>query len=254
MRISGTNIVTFTLLRFRSKPKTTIALKWQQVANGNWVSVDRGASVDIYQSEITTYGTETEINNIINQFEANRQGGTNYFTIDQFNGVDDQLFGADIDYSSTLNVTVVKFKKRRQKNFKVFKFDFTLQLTSTYSYSGTPSLPSLKVQIGYTGSSNWDIDKQDSYSNSFTYIDHNADIGILQGTLLMTQTEMKAFKRYIMSTIRGGNMVISSIGGVTYPFGPKRGTYPITVKVLDIQEELININRWSVKFKFAEVV
>ncbi len=254
MRISGTNIVTFDLFRFRNQPVTEIALKWQQVSSNNWVSVDRGAASDVYQSEISTYGTETEINNIIDQIEANRAGETSYFVLSQFNGVDDQIFGADIDYSGTLNVTVLKWGKRKQGNFTTFTLDLTLQLISTYVYDGTPSLPPLRPTIGYRGDSVYTIDKHQSYSNVHTYHDHKKDSGIFEAVLDMDQTEIKAFRRYIMATIRGGDMTITGILGVTNPFGPNRGGYPLTVKVLDFKDTLININRWHVKVKFAEVI
>lgn len=253
MQVSGSDIVTFTLLRFQSKPKTSIALQWIELTNGNWISVDRGASQDIYQSEISLYGTETEINNIIDQIEANRVGGDNYFTLSSFNEVDDQIFGADIDYSSSLDVTVIDWKKRKQKQFKSFTLNITLQLVENpYPYDGTPSLPTLRPLIGYTGDSTYTINKIDSYDNTFEYIDHESDTGFFEGVFILTQAEMKAMRRYLLSTIRGSAMSISAIQGVTYPFGTKRGGYPISVKVIDFEDTLININFWNLKIKLVE--
>jgi len=255
MRVTGIDIVQFDVLRFNAKPKTEIALNWVQTADGNYKAVDRGATNDVYQSEVTFYGTETEINDIIDEFEANRSGGTNYFTLSQFNTIDDQIFGADIFYTLGLDVTIVKWGKRKQKQFKSFTWSCTMQLIEDpYPYSGTPTLPTLKPIIGYRGDSTWTIKKLDTYDNTLTYVDHEKDVGIFEGTFVLNQTDMKNFRRYLLSTIRGGDMVISDISGVTYPFGTKRGGYPITVKVLDFEDELMDINYWRIKMKLAEVV
>ena len=255
MRVTGTDINQFDVFRFTNKPITTPALKWELLADGNYVAVDRGASNDIYQSELTFYGTETEINSIIDEFESNRAGGTNYFTLSQFNTVDDQIFGADIFYTSGVDATIVKWGKRVQKSFKAYIWKCTVQLVEDpYPYSGTPSLPTLKPFEGYRGDSTWTIKKMDTYDNTFTYIDHTKDSGIFEGTFILNQTDMKNFRRYLLSTIRANDMSISSIAGVTYPFGSKRGGYPITVKVLDFKDELLNINFWKIKMKMAEVI
>lgn len=255
MRISGTGIVTFDVFRFSNKPVTQVALDWKQTADDNWVAVDRGASNDIYQSEIVFYGTELEVTDIIDSFESNRIGGTHYFTLSQFNGVDDQIFGADIDYSSSIDVTIVKWGKRKQKQFKSWTWTCTMQMIEDpYVYSGSPSLPTLKPLIGYRGDATWTILKTDTYDNTFTYIDYDKDTGIFEGIFVMDNTDMKAFRRYLLSTIRGNNITISSIAGVSDPFGTRQSTYPITAKVLDFSDEMLNINFWKVKVKLAEVI
>lgn len=253
MYISGTDITPFNLYRFKFKPKTDIALQWHKVSNGNWVAVDRGAEEDIYKTELYIYGTEAEINNFISELEANRSGETYYFTLSNFNEIDDQIFGADIDYSGSLDVTVIDWSKRKQKQFKSYTLQLTLQLIEyPYPYTGTPSLPTLKPLIGYTGDNEYSVEKIDSYDNSFTYIDQNKDTGIFEASFIFNHTDMNAFRRYLMSTIRGSSMSISSIAGVAYPFGVNRGGYPISVKVLDFIDELLNINFWSAKLKLAE--
>lgn len=253
MYITGTGITPFIFMNFRFKPITKISLQWVQVANGNWVATDLGAAQDIYQSELSIFGTETVINNFIEQIELNRANETNYFALSQFNQVDDQIFGADIDYSGSLDVTVIEWKKRQQRQFKTYILNLTLQLIEyPYPYSGTPSLPTLKPQIGYVGDSLYTVNKIDSYDNTFTYIDHSCDTGIYEGDFHFNHTDMKAFRRYLMSTIRGSTMTINTLNGVTYPFGINRGTYPITVKVLDFKDELINLNYWNIHLKLAE--
>jgi hypothetical protein len=255
MRVTGTDINQFDVFRFTNKPKTTPALKWELLSNGNYVAVDRGADNDIYESELSFYGAQTEIDNIIDELEANRAGGTNYFTLSQFNGVDDQIFGADIDYSGTLDVTVTKWGKRKQKEWLVFTWSCTVQLIEDpYLYTGTPSFPAFKPIIGYRADSTWTVKKMDTYDNTFTYIDHNKDTGIFEGTVILNNTDMNGFRRYLLSTIRGGDMTVSSIAGLSELFGSKRGSIPSNVKVLEFRDEMININFWHVKLKLAEIV
>ncbi len=99
-------------------------------------------------------------------------------------------------------------------------------------YSGTPSLQILRPLIGYIGDSSNEIKKLFTYDNNFSYIDHEKDAGFFEGSFLMSQSEMKSFRRYLMLTIRGNNMVISNMLGVAYPFGSKRSSgFPVTVKV-----------------------
>ncbi len=253
MQISGSNINTFTLLRFQFIPDTQPSYRFVKVSNGNWVSIDRGASEDIYLSKIYTYGTESEVNNIIQEIETNRSFESNYFTISNFNTIDDQIFGADIDYSGSINVTVLNFSKRKQKNFKVFTIELTLQMiTKPYVYSGSPSLPTLKPEIGYTGTSLYTIKKSFSYDNSVTYLDQDNDTGILDINVKLNQVDMRAFRRYLLSTIRGGEMTISNLSGVSFPFGINRGGLPIKVKVLKFKDTLYNVNFWNVRLKMVE--
>lgn len=252
MMISGASINSFTLLRFKFKPLTTRALKWKKLANNDWFSVDRGAASDVYQSELLLYGIETEINNFITELESNR-GESGVFTLSDFNGIDDQVFGADIDYSGDLDATYLSWRKRTQKSFKVFTISLVIQLVETpYPYDGTPSLPELLPDIGYKGDSLYTIDKVDTYTNAFTFLDHISDSGIYEGNFMLNQANMKAFRRYLLSTIRGDAMTITNIPGVSFPFGTNRGGFPIAVKVLDFEDNLLNINFWRVKLKLAE--
>jgi len=253
MYISGSSMTPFTLLRFTFRPKTTRALQWVNTSNGNWKSIDRTAATDIYQSELFIYGTEGEINQIIYEIEQNRIADSNYFTLSQFNGIEDQVFGADIDYSGSLNVTTISWEKKSQKNFKVFTLAIVIQLvTSPYPYTGTPSLPTLKPEIGYSGDSLYSIEKIDSYENAFTYLDHSADSGFLKFSCKLSHSDMNAFRRYLMTTIRGTEMTIASLPGVDYPFGTNRGTYPIKVKVIDFSDMLLDVNYWKISLTLAE--
>ena len=248
----GGGVTRFTVLRFSFKPKTVPAIKWTQLANGNWRGIDRGYQQDKYYSEVYFYGNEAEINNIITQIEINRQGSSLLY-IDEFNSIDDQLFGADIDYSGGLDVTIVKWEKRKQKSFKVFELKVTFLLVeSTIPFTGTPSNITLKPIEGYIGTSDYTINKLQSYTNNVSYIDHNSDSGIFEGTFQIQHSDMNKFRRYLLSTIRAGTLTISDFAGVSYPFGPKRGSYPINTKVLKFIDQLLNVNYWQLKLTLAE--
>jgi len=243
MWISGAGMTPFRVLRFNSKPKTIPAIKWIQVADKNWKNVN-------------FYGDEAEIDNIIDQFENNRQNGANFFNIMQFNGVDDQLFGANIDYSSDLDVTVIEWKKRKQKQFKTFTLSVLLQLTEDpYIYNATAAqLPTLRPLIGYVADSNWTLKKISTYDNTFTYIDYNTDSGIFEGIFLMNHVEITKFRKMLLSTTRGSYLGILGIQGVPNIFGTKRPTTPISTYWLDFQDQLINLNYWAIKIKLAEAI
>jgi hypothetical protein len=254
MYIAGTGITPFQLNILPGfKPETELALKWIQTSNGNYYATDRGASSDVYNCSISTYGKEDEINNFLNEIESNRLSDSHIFAMYGFNS-GEKIFGADIDYSGYLGVTIIEISDRVQKTWKGFRLDLKLRSLSP-SFIGTASFPSLlHLDIGYTGTARLAVNKFDSYTGSFTYADDESNTGIFEGTFFFTDTEMKNARRYI-ATQRGSNFTISGINGVTYPFGPTRGTFPITAKLIKWEDMGQAWNdHWKMKLRFAEVV
>lgn len=250
--ITGTGITPFYLRINKFTPKTKLSLKWENVSDNAWVAVDRGTDADVYLSEITIIGTETKINQFITEIEANRSIGSNYVTLHNFNEVDDQIFGLDVDYSGSIDVTVIDYNKRPQRTLNSWEFTFTLQALSI-SYDGTPSLPTVTPEIGYSSYTDRTIEKKETYDNTFYYFDKVSDAGVFEGIFELLRENAQEFKRYLCSTIRGDDMTIT-ISGVSYPLGPNRGTGAVSVKVLEFKEEQVNINRWRYSLKLAEAI
>lgn len=253
MYLQGDNFTTFLChVKPEFKPKTTLALKWVQTASGAWRATDRGALSDMYESEIRLYSREAKINTFVNAVYANRTYDTNYFTMSGFEDTE-HIFGEDVDYSIPITVTIVDIKGPVQTTWLGFEVTVTVRALSP-TFASASFLPSLKyLDYGYKGSvQELTINKYDSYYGSYTYLEHGADIGLWEGTLIFCSYFMGVMRRYL-ATERDNTITIPIINGVDYPFGPTRGTFPINCKVTSWEDlGMWGPNNWKMKLTLAE--
>jgi len=255
MYISGDNITTFLChVKTDFKPKTRLALQWIQTASGAYKASDRGASSDIYESEIRLYSRESTVNLFVNAVYNNRTYDTNYFTMSGFEDTE-HIFGEDVDYSVPINVTVIGLNGPVQKTWLGFEVTATVRALSPL-FASASTLPTLRyADIGYDGNvRELTINKIDTYSGSFSYQEHGADVGVWEGTLLMCGADMGNLRRYI-SVQRGNTISIPSISGISHPFGPYRSGFPISCKVIKWEDlGMMGPNNWKIKLTLAEEV
>jgi hypothetical protein len=254
MQIAGTGITTFIAkIKDDFVPKTTYALQWLQMSNGMWYCVDRGADADVYDTEIRLYGTESVINNFINQVEANRTAGSNVLELSNLNS-QEHIFGADVNHSGTLNCTAL-LQRRIQGTWKGFGITLKLSLLSPSFISGAGSLPLFRfLDVGYDADSNYTINKFGSYNSVFSYQDHEADDGSFTGIFTFTDDEMIALRRYI-ATNRANPITMPTFSGVNYPFGRRTlGSQAniIAFEDLGMLNLWIGVSRWAAKLTIAE--
>lgn len=236
------------------RPETRLAIKWHQASDGNYFAIDRTAAEDKYLSTIRVYGTKAVIDALIDEIQANRATDSHVIALSGFNATE-QLFGMDIDYTGSINSTVLEIQPISQNTLRGFSVSMTLSALSP-SFTGSPSLPTFKrLDVGFKSDSSWTFIKHKSYENNFTYQDKLADAGEFEGTFLFDDDEMKALRRYI-ATQRGASISISDVSGVDELFASRRGgTYPYSVKVIDWQDlGRYTVNRWKMRIKFAEVI
>jgi hypothetical protein len=235
--IAGTGITPFTaLLKPDFQVETMLALQWTQLSNGKWTYIDRGASCDRYESTVTIYGIESTINNFITEIEDNRQASDNVIQLSQFNETE-KIFGENVDHSGTIYATILKIDKVKQNTWKGFGLSFRLRAISP-AFTGTSAIPTLdKLLIGYTADSELTINKLDSYTGSFTFQEANSDNGTFVGTFILPLADVKSLLEY-QRVNRGAAFNVSTIAGVTYPFGKRRGyTFPVNCRIKEIKEE-----------------
>jgi len=254
MQISGTGITTFTAkIKPDYTPKTTFALQWEQMSNGKWYCIDRGATADIYDTDIRLYGIESVINNFINQIEANRVSGSNIITISDLN-TQEHIFGADITYSGSLNC-IASVQRRTQGTWKGFGVALRLSLLSPSFIAGTGLLPIFQfLDIGYDGDSNYTINKFDSYARVFSYQDHAADDGSFTGVFTFSDYEMAGLRRYI-ATNRGNTIPMPTFAGVAYPFGRRTPSSYANITYFEDMGMLnmnVGVSRWAAKITIVE--
>lgn len=237
------------------QPDTKLALSWQQLSSGNYACTDRGTTSDLYQCDISFYGTEIFINNIINLFESNREAATlsNQITLSTFNSTE-HIFGSDLDYSGNINCNVMSIQQRNQGSWRGFSLSMRLAVNTPTFLSGNGYLPPLQIlDIGYNGDAEYTVDHQSAYKkNTYFNPDHAADTGIFTGTFTFTDYEMSQIRTYIRKQ-RGNTISLPQIYGVQYPFGRKSSSYPYSVKIIDFKDMGMNsVLRWQAQITFAE--
>jgi hypothetical protein len=236
--ISGTGITPFTaLLKPDFQVDTMLAINYVQLSNGNYTVIDRGTSVDKYEAVITIYGIATTLNNFIDQIEANRQAGSNVIALSQFSTTE-YIFGENVNHSGTINATIVKMEKVRQGTWKGFGLTMRLRAISPAFTAAAAYLPALdKLLVGYTADGDLTINKPDSYTGVYTYQEADSDIGTFSGTFILNVSDVADLRQYY-KTYRGAVSSISSIAGVTYPFGKRRGVAaPFSCRIKELREE-----------------
>lgn len=225
---NGTTVYT----EWRYIPITKPSIKWIKTSNGNWQGVDRGASEDTFESQIRFVGPESELQDLENFLDSNREGMTIAL------GTGEEIFGADLDYSSSYSVTVVGYESPQRINFAQFGMGLRLRLVGSPSFVTTsPSLSNLRIaNWSYNAGSEFDIDKKFTYDRTASYLDGATDPGIFVCNYLQTQSEMEAIRRYLLVTARNNTVAYPASIGITEPFGQRVGVYAGNIKITDWED------------------
>jgi hypothetical protein len=267
MRITTSNGAQYYDVKIKPdyNPMYHIALNWAQSASGNWNATDRGVTADYYEAEdVRLYGTESTINTFIadvvetNRFSSVTDPPQNVLILSNFSDTE-KIFGADVDYSTSLNATVAIIDPRAQNTFKGWSVTCRIRLLPFFSFVGSATLPALKnLDFGYDSDAVRTINKIDSYDNTFYYQEHDTDVGLFSGVFTFTNNEMANLRRY-HATLRGSSFSLTNIPGVSFPFGINRfdrhGSYPYTCKLMKIEDEILfGVRHWKCKLTLCEVV
>jgi hypothetical protein len=252
--ISGTGITTFQArIKTDFRVQTELAIRWFQCSSGKWLFTDRGATVDTYETEVRVQGIRGRVEELVTQLNANRTAGSNQVTLSGFDS-NELIFGADVVYTS-ITATLLNTPKVKQNRWKSFETDLTLRAIGP-TLTGTATFPALKyLDVGFDGNvDRYQINKIDSYSGVYSYLDMQSDIGIFKGRFQFTGTEMRNLRKW-HRTNRGTTYALTGINGVVYPFGVLRGAFPKNVKLLAIeQEEMRDLDNWYATLKLGEVI
>jgi hypothetical protein len=238
------------------KPITKPAIKWIQKSDGNWSASDRGASEDVFEADVVFSGPEAELANL--EAELGTVGGDNPSQRQTFSlnlGSGEEIFGADIDISGALTITVVDYGKIVRNSFASFSMPLRLRLPSP-SYTGVASISSLRIADNtYEPNSEFDLMKSFTLDGSATYLDGETDPGIFRAVFRQTFAEMKAIRRYLLTTARTSAISHPASLGVSEPYGQRMGSGPFTCKVIDWNDQgKVNYIDWELGITFARVI
>ena len=252
MRISGTGISipqdVKVLKTFR--PRTKLGLKWQECSDGSWVAADHGLTADTYEADIECRGHYSDINNLVDALQENRAAGSHAITLSWIHS-DEHFFGEDVDHSTTMTATVLDFGTIKQTSWGGYGVDMRLRALSP-SLIGTASLPTLQyMDYDHEADSSVSVNKIDTWSGAYAYSDHQSDKGRFVGTFRLGITDMRNLRCYLRTT-RGSTFQVASIAGVKYPWGPRRGAWPMRCKCIAF-DDLGMVDEWAWRVKLTLV-
>jgi hypothetical protein len=230
------------------RPDTRPAIKWQPIANGNYRGSDRGAGEDVFEARVVFEGPRTELEILETFLAANRTNFEATF------GEGEEIFGADIDYSSQIQVTIVDYGEISQLGFDKWGMALRLRAYKPTFLTVSESLEDLRLSSHRSEqNSEFDITKIFSYDEKGFFSDHASDPGIFEGDFTQTTDEMKRIRRYLLNTLRNGSASpFPTFGGITTPFGFREGTGPFTFRVIEWRDMgRPNFIDWKLRIKFA---
>ena len=242
MHISGQGITGGLEVRIQREftVDTTLALKWAQTESGSWVATDRGAAQDIYKTSISLHGRETSINAILSAIYANRtatHADANKLYLYNF-ADDEDIFGADVDYSSGIYCKVLSIGDRKQVALHSWTLALNLIALPPLSFTGThaASITFDHINIGYTADVEYTFEQHELYGVAPQTTDRRADSGIIDFEATIKDADMVTFRR-TLAYQRSAPITTTSLKGVTYPFGPnKSATWPKNLKYIQVKE------------------
>jgi len=270
------------------KPVTKPALKWKQLANGSYIVVDRLPISDIYESDISVYGKEHEINKLIDALEKSRcstDADANKITLSEFNGAE-KIFGAEIDYSTPITAIAMKIGEKQQSTLRGFSLKLTLRALEPPIQNIEPAFPQINnladnpnaaafLDVGYTADSVVDMNKSDTYTGTLNFSDTRSDSGFFEGAFTLKTEDMAKLRRFLMTNrgqaITAGsmqeevsqayeiikNIKINNANGIEkYIFGQRRwGKHPFDVRITEWTDMgMKSLGLWQIKMKIVEEI
>jgi len=229
------------------QPVTKPAIIWTQKADGNWAGYDRGVAEDVFEANVIFNGPSSELT----ELETLLNDGRETFTVTCGDG--EEIFGADIDYSSALTVAVMDHGTIERLSFGMYSLALTLRLISTIAYLGSASLATLRLgSFNYQTGSQFDTVTHPYYDRTVAVIDGSRDPGVFRASFSQTTAEAKAIRRYLLTTGRTGAVAFPSIG-VSYPWGTRMSSGG-NCKIIAWQDRgRMNLQDWQFEITFARV-
>lgn len=264
MYIAGDGITTPIQVNIQAgfKPVTKLAIKFHDLENGDYYSIDRGAAEDVYETELTVYGTETSVNDVIDAIEANRLATTtpNELYFYNLSESGEKLFGADVDNTQTVDTYADAFKVnistvnlRAQNTWKGWSVSFMARCLSP-TFTGAATFPVLCPLPGMRADSEYTINRMWAYTGENFIADQYSDYGIWSGTFKTEYANMRDLRRFV-ATQRGVEFSLAStkLVGVTNLFGRRSSGYPYNVRILELDDYgNTSPDWWSGKITIAE--
>ncbi len=207
------------------------ALSWSQAGNGEMGATDRGYLEDIYDTDVTFFGTLSEMNTLGNFLF---QYGRLPFYVTVSSGL---IFAPNINQASAIQVVIPVIDRVMQVFFSppsdgVQELRVTFRaLSPTRLTSPAASLSGLILQESFEADKSTEVSNIFTYDQSLSVLDRKNDFGRFKGRFRQDFNGTAAAIRYFMETARGSVVAFPTLPGVTYPFGVSMGALPLASKV-----------------------
>lgn len=239
------------LVRQWPTPIIRPSIQWIQDATGNWNGSDRGATQDIYETEVVFFDTQDNIDSLMQTLDENREGiSLSNFAV--------PFFSPEVSHTGTISAAVVSLGPRRHLAWGaasrwVYELPVTFRAISPTLLGTSASLSTLKLQDGFEASASYEVGKAFTYGQTGVYADRRSDIGRFIGRFRQQTSQAQAILAYLLTTARASAVTFPSLGGVTYPWGVNRGT-PANCKVKSFSIRRVNLVFWDLEIEFVESV
>ncbi len=237
------------LVRRFPKPKYIPPYEWVKSWAENPYANDRGAAQDIYETEITFYGTETAINATATALDAVRTSAV-------LTSFSDSIFLPNVDHTGSITCAIKAQRPRKSLSFAaggsaMYELTATLRAVAPPILTTSPSLATLRRQWGDETDKSLTSVKGFSMDQTIFTEDRRADIGTARVPFLQTTAEIKAILAYILGTARASSILFPSIG-IDYPFGVVRGALPKACKITGFTCSPRDGELWNLVITFSE--
>lgn len=227
-------------------PNTKLALKWIKTDEGKYCGVDRGVSEDEYLANINITGTFAEIQLIQAFLRLNQEG----FLLKCFKN--QEVFGADIDYSDDLEVAVNNYGEYSQVQKNLYQFNIVLRLVTRRFLSVTGSLEKLRISgFNHVETREFQTKTLFTYDNAPSYYTDGTDPYRFEAIISQSNQEMAEIRRYIASQ-RENTITLQALNNPSFPFSSTAGAGPYQVKIISFKENpRENYFEWTAKIIFS---
>lgn len=230
-------------------PHIVPAIQWIQDSEGNWSGSDRGASQDVYETEVVFFDTQDNINSLMQVLENNREE----VTLSDFAA---PIFSPNVDHTGSITASVVSYGPRRHLAFGaaskwVYELPVTFRAISPALLVTTPSLSTLKLQDGFEATASYEVGKAFTYGQTGVYTDSRADTGRFVGRFRQQTSQAQAILAYLLTTARANSVAFPSSIPVTYPWGINRGV-PTNCRIKSFSIRRVNFVFWDLELELVE--
>lgn len=213
-----------------------------ELSDNKYISVDRGALTDRYESTLTFSGNRSDMSSLYNTLYLIRQSKSPIILTD----IDVPIFGDHIIYPEYLSTIITKITQLENKSTNIYSFELTLLCSNDSITFGVSPMPKLtNLRNSWSGSRLWNFKVTETYNRINTFYDSECDRYTFTGEYLLTKENNNKVYTY-WRNIRGSVITINeSDWGITDMFGLGIGhqtTHNVVIKNIEY-DKLGNIYR-----------